>query len=123
VSNHTSRLPRCEKQASAQDVEQAGALRRVEAGYSNLRVAMLCFDEAAVTASPASSVKSRCSYRGRARAVETCSSLWDYTRLVQRREDEDRNLGRAGSLERDKPIFLLTDTLRHRHLVASAPRS
>jgi hypothetical protein len=34
-------------------------------------------------------------------------------RSFRRGGDEDRNLGRVGSLERGKPIFLLTDTLWH----------
>jgi hypothetical protein len=33
---------------------------------------------------------------------------------IRWRGDEDGNLGRGGSLERDKPIFLLIETLRHR---------
>jgi hypothetical protein len=33
---------------------------------------------------------------------------------IRWRGDEDGNLGRGGSLERDQPIFLLIETLRHR---------
>jgi hypothetical protein len=34
--------------------------------------------------------------------------------IRRRGEDEDGNLGGVGSLERDKPTFLLIETLRHR---------
>jgi hypothetical protein len=46
--------------------------------------------------------------RGRIRSA-------DGQRPIRRDEDEDENLGRVGSLERGTPIFLLTETLWHRH--------
>jgi hypothetical protein len=49
----------------------------------------------------------RSNQRGRIRSAEG-------QRPIRRDEDEDENLGRVGSLERGKPIFLLTETLRHR---------
>jgi hypothetical protein len=35
-------------------------------------------------------------------------------RSIRHGGDEDEDLGRVGSLERDTPIFLLIETLRHR---------